>query len=229
VVSTVRNLFQPIKDAEIVLSVSYNGKALENITVSKIPLLPLNDTEFKYNYVPSGGWKPGTYSFQMLLYSNGKLYARTEVMNLEVTPTMAGVSTVPGPDVAGGEENRYLYLGVVIALVILGVLLLMRKKGPIKIVEAKAEDGRLIVKVENTSDRDAMLLRLRILALPSKVEITDIRKPKLVGGSKKLAGKSIGIIEVPDDDGSIRDAMESGGILVRVETNIGVGEAKFRT
>ncbi|AEK73127.1 hypothetical protein GQS_06145 [Thermococcus sp. 4557] len=228
VVSTVRNLFRPLKNAEIVLSVAYNGKPLENVSVSKIPLLPLNDTEFKYNYVPTDGWKPGTYSFRMLLYSNGQLYARTEVKSLEVTPEMAGVSAAPGPGVTGGEENRYIYIGLAAVLVVLVALFLMRKKGPIKVVDARAGDGKLKVRIENTSKNDAMLLRLRVLALPSKVEVADIKKPKLVDGSKKLKGKGTGTIEVPDEDGSIREAMESGGVIVRVETNIGVGEAKFK-
>ncbi|NJE03883.1 hypothetical protein [Thermococcus sp. MV11] len=231
VVATVRNLFKPLKDAEVVLRVSYNGKPVENVSVSKMPLLPLNDTEFKYNYVPIEGWKPGKYEFQMLLYSSGKLYAKTEIKTLEVTAEMAGVGMGQASPSQAEEEktNVYLYIGLGALILVVLALLAFRKKSPIKVTTAEIRDGKLTVRVENTSNREAMLLRLRILALPSKVEITDIRKPKLVGGGKKIAGKSIGTIEVPDDDGSIRDAMESGGILVRVETNIGVSEAKFKT
>jgi hypothetical protein len=229
VVATVRNLFKPLKNAEVVLSVSYSGKAIENVSVSKIPLLPLNDTEFKYNYIPMDGWKPGKYQFQMLLYSGGRLYAKTEIKTLEVTPEMAGAAAGRAASQGAGEKtNLYIYAGLgVLALAVLA-LLLLRKKSPIKVVDAEIKDGKLVVRVENASDKDAMLLRLKVLALPSKVEITDVKKPRLSDGGKKLAGKSSGIIEVPDEDGSIKDAMGGGGIVVRVETNIGVGEAKFK-
>ena len=230
VVATVRNLFKPLKDAEVVLSVSYNGKPVENVSVSKMPLLPLNDTEFKYNYVPVDGWKAGEYEFQMLLYSGGRLYAKTEVKTLEVTPEMAGTS-VTGPSLSSGAEktNYYIYTGIALLVLVLLALLALRKRSPIRVSGAEVKDGKIVVSVENTSDRDAMILRLRVLALPSKVEVAEVKKPRLSDGGKKLGAKSKGTLEIPDEDGSIREAMESGGIIVRVETNIGVGEAKFKS
>ena len=230
IVATVRNLFKPLPNAKVVLRVYKDGEHLEDVEVSTLPQLPLNDTEFKYNYIPQGGWKSGDYAFQMLLYSGGRLYAKTEVKTLEVTPEMAGTSAT-GSSPSGGAEktNYYIYAGIAALVLALLALLALRKRSPIRVFGAEVRDGKLVVSVENTSDRDAMLLRLRVLALPSKVEVAEVKKPRLSSGEKKLGAKSKGTIELPDEDGSIRDAMESGGIVVRIETNIGVGEAKFKS
>jgi len=226
--STVRNLFKPLKNARLVLSVKYNGKPLENVSVATIPVLPLNDTEFKYNYIPKDGWKAGTYTFQMMLYSGKTLYAETKEVSLKVTPEMVGESTSTSSiATSGGRSSTAEYVGIGLAVVAVGLLaVFLRGRSPLKVTDVKVSSGGVEVLVQNGSKRDAMLLNVRVLALPSKVEIASIRKPKTSDGSTKVRAGSSAKILIPDEDGSIRGAYESGGILVRVETNVGVAEKK---
>ena len=226
IVATVRNLFKPLPNAKVVLRVYKDGEHLEDVEVSTLPQLPLNDTEFKYNYIPQGGWKSGDYAFQMLLYSGNVLYAKTQVEHLKVgAGGIAGGAPSP-TEVPSGKGFNWVYALVPVVLVLIAVLAL-RRRSPVKIVGLELRGKELIVRVKNNSKRDALLVGLKILALPSRVVVKDVRKPFLKGGARKLGAGSTGEIVIPDEDGSVHEAVEAGGIVVVVETNIGSAEAEF--
>ena len=79
IVGVVRNLFKPLPNTTIVLKVMH-GNESEEIDVISL-YLAKGDTEFKYNYIPLD---EGVYNFQLLLYSDGKLYAFTSKKSVEV-------------------------------------------------------------------------------------------------------------------------------------------------
>ena len=225
--ATLKNLFSPLKNATVVLKVLYNGRPLDSITVSSIPLLPLGNTEVKYNYIPGSGWKAGTYGFQMLLYSNGRLYASTSLKYIKVMGKMVGARSTSVS--AGGRNILGWYALVLVGVVLLGLvgIIVLRRKSSIGITGVEIKDGKLRVVLENRSDKNALLLHLRVLALPSRVEVLDAKNPRLATGGRRVEGKGRVTLEVMDQDGSIREALESGGIIVRVETNIGTAEKKI--
>lgn len=229
-VSTVRNLFKPLKDAKLILTVKYNGKPLENVSVATIPVLPLNDTEFKYNYIPSNGWKAGTYTFQMKLYSGKILYAETNEVSLQVTPEMVGQQPTASATSKGKQRGtpgvQYLAVGVAVLAALALVVLALRRRSPVQVVDVKVAEKGLEVYVENGGKKDAMLLNVRVLALPSKVEIASIKRPKTIEGMTKVKAGSRAEILIPDEDGSIVEAYEGGGVIIRVETNVGIAERK---
>ena len=225
--ATLKNLFSPLKNATVVLKVIYNGRPFESVTVSSIPLLPLGNTEVRYNYIPKGGWKAGTYGFQVLLYSNGRLYASTSLKYIKVTGKMVGARSTPVS--AGRRSTLDVYTVVLVGVALLGLagLIILRRKSPIGIASAEIKDGKLRVVLENRSDKDALLLHLRVLALPGRIEVLDVKNPRLATGGRRVEGKGRVALEVIDRDGSIREALESGGIIVRVETNMGAAEKKI--
>jgi LPXTG-motif cell wall-anchored protein len=112
VVAVVKNLEKELPDASISLEVS--GVTSETFTVYSSPILPLNRTEIKYNYISKEGWKSGTYEFTAKVTSNDTLYAASPTRTVNVPPFT--------------EKNAVLLLVGVIALIIILVVVFYRRK-----------------------------------------------------------------------------------------------------
>ncbi len=95
VVYQVSNLYQPMADVKLVLKVSLDGEALEEILLLSLSELSLGDIGGSWEYTPHQGWEGGTYAFQGELYVGGKLYATSLPEELEVTAPSAAVVNWP--------------------------------------------------------------------------------------------------------------------------------------
>lgn len=83
IVYSIINRYQPLKDATAVLKVSFAGMLVDEIQLISLPTLDVGTTGGSgYNYVPSQGWKDGTYSFKIVLHSQGKSYAESQEVRM---------------------------------------------------------------------------------------------------------------------------------------------------
>lgn len=82
---TLRNLYQPVENAEVHLLVSRDGSPADDATVTSMTQLNLGDMELTYSYVPAEGWAAGRYGFQFRLDIGGKPYTQSAETFLEVT------------------------------------------------------------------------------------------------------------------------------------------------
>jgi len=126
VVYTIKNLYRSVQKAEVVLHVSLNGTALDEVTLITLSPLEKGRVGLNYNYVSSEGWGSGTYSFKLELLLDGKSYAMTleERLSIAAEPTAVGATEpgVPNPGLVGG---------VVAAVVVIagaGYTLVVRRK-----------------------------------------------------------------------------------------------------
>ena len=234
VVGVVQNLFMPLNDSEVVLFVWFNGELIDNVTIASLPLLPIGRSEYKFNYIPSGGWNVGVYRFRLFLYSRGILYTSTGFKELKVTNEMIAAPSFPFP---WGQLVPWLppslfsllVLLLVIFLVIVIAVLVRKKAIVIESVDYDEDRGELIVGVRNRSKRDAIVLKCGVYALPAKSRIVDVERPKIKPFERhRLPAKKSGEIVIRDRDGSIFEAAGLEGILVIVEANIGKDSKKFR-
>jgi len=84
VVYTVKNLYRPVKTAEIILHVSLNGISVDEVSLATLNPLEMGRVSLNYNYVSSEGWRSGTYSFKLELLLEGKSCATTLEERLSV-------------------------------------------------------------------------------------------------------------------------------------------------
>jgi len=87
-VYTIKNLYQPLKEIEVILKIACNGETVEEIPLLSLPTLDVGSTSGSYNYAPQK-WLGGDYSFSIQLYTQGKLYAQDETQ-LVVALTSVG-------------------------------------------------------------------------------------------------------------------------------------------
>lgn len=124
IVYTVRNLYQPVANAEITLLVTRDGASLDEISLATLSPLDIGRVGLNYNYIPSGDWVIGSYGFKLQLHLDGEPYATTLEERLNVT--VGGL--------AGGGDG-----GVSVALIVgiaaaalavggIGYLLLRRRR-----------------------------------------------------------------------------------------------------
>lgn len=110
----IKNIYEPVEDIRTVLTVLYDGELLEELEMYAIPILPVGTSDSRYTFIPAQGWKSGTYSFKVSLYSGDKLYAETEFKEFTVYPSFS-----VGGWLMGG--------GVALAIILL-ILFLWRRK-----------------------------------------------------------------------------------------------------
>ncbi len=85
-VYTVNNLYQNVdKAGEVLLSVSRDGSPAEATSLITFSPLALGRAGLNYNYIPTSGWKDGTYSFKLHLKLDGKPYASSPEQQVKVT------------------------------------------------------------------------------------------------------------------------------------------------
>ncbi len=111
-VYTIKNIYQPLEDAEVILKVSLDGAALDEISVFSVSPLNTGNTAASYNnYVPPRGWRSGTYGFKLELLVGGELYTTSleEKLSVELLPAVnlaliGGISAA----VTGGAVAYYI-------------------------------------------------------------------------------------------------------------------------
>jgi len=109
-VAVIKNLYKDLPNVSVSLEVS--GASSENFTIYSSPLLPLNRTEIKYNYIPKEGWKNGKYVFTEKVIAGDTIYAVSPVKTVEVRSPI--------------RESLLLVLPV--AVVIAVIIILYQKK-----------------------------------------------------------------------------------------------------
>jgi len=83
-VYTLKNVYEPVSDAEIVLRVTHDSALMEELSIATMSTLDLGDLGLTYNYIPSGGWQAGSYGFKLTLNLGAKPYAGTLVESVTV-------------------------------------------------------------------------------------------------------------------------------------------------
>jgi hypothetical protein len=76
----------PDSNARLVMSVLYNGKQLEQVSLFSLGHLSEDGTTGEFNYIPTAGWMSGEYTFQAELYDGVNLVQGTLSHRLVVTP-----------------------------------------------------------------------------------------------------------------------------------------------
>lgn len=124
-VYTVRNLYQPVANAEVVLQVTRDGESLDEISLVTLDPLDMGRVGLNYNYLPSGGWVDGIYGFKLMLNLGGEPYAST----LEEQLNVSGGAVSEGDE--GGEGLSAAVIGGIVAAVLvvsLVIYFLVRRK-----------------------------------------------------------------------------------------------------
>jgi hypothetical protein len=144
IVYTVKNLYQRVDKAEVILQVNRNGTPLDQISMANLSPLEIGNAGLNYNYFPSGGWTNGSYEFQLQLMINGQPYTTstkdqitvndgivaTEVASVE--PSKGSVaSSSSSPASSGSNPFNPLLIGIIViavAALVISILLVSRKK-----------------------------------------------------------------------------------------------------
>lgn len=123
IVYTVRNLYQRVADAEIILLVTRGGALLEEISLATLSPLDIGSVALSYNYVPSAGWVTGSYGFKLRLNLDSEPYAITLEKQLDVS--VGGVAAV-----GEGGISAALLGGIAAAVLVVGGIgyLLVRRR-----------------------------------------------------------------------------------------------------
>lgn len=121
IVSTLTNLYQQVNYAEVLLLVTRDGAALDEVSIDKRSPLEVGSVGLSWPYEPPGGWVDGTYGFSLQLYLDGTLSYTTQEEQL----------TVGG----GGGINAAIIGGIAGAVVAVGGIgiasyfIVQRRKG----------------------------------------------------------------------------------------------------
>lgn len=77
-VYTIDNIFNPIENAKLILSVLRNEEKLETTELLAFPTLLVGKTEGRYSYIPSNAWENGVYTFKLqVLDQNNQVLANS--------------------------------------------------------------------------------------------------------------------------------------------------------
>ena len=114
---TLKNVYKPLKDVRTVLTVTRDGKPLDEIEMIAMPTFDLISQDSRYTYIPSDGWQGGEYHFKVSVFANGNvLQSESEDQLLRVE---------------SGLTNTWIYL--IAAAAIIAVLAFLFAKGIIKL------------------------------------------------------------------------------------------------
>jgi len=119
IVYTINNLYQPLKEVKAILEVTLEGQPVEEVELISLPSLDVGQTGGSSNYVPTEGWQGGTYSFQIGLYSQGKLYTQSSAEEMSAEAAEGGIAAINWPLIGG------IVGGVV---VIIALVMLVRRR-----------------------------------------------------------------------------------------------------
>ncbi len=111
----INNVYELITDVELILKVSLNGEALEEVSLLSLSQLDLGDISGTWDYTPPQGWEDGIYTFQAELYVGGKFYATTLEEQLEVA----------APTAVTAPFNLLLIISIGAGVIIVGMAILL--------------------------------------------------------------------------------------------------------
>ncbi len=129
-VFSIENVYQPVNDAEVLLTISHDGVFLEERSVTSMSTLDLGHLESSYIYMPVEGWVNGIYEFKLQLNLAGEPYAASMGATLEVMDVGDGSEDMgnEGEGVSSADEptdgglNAIVIGGIVVGVVIAALL-----------------------------------------------------------------------------------------------------------
>jgi len=130
IVYAIKNTHQPLKNAKVILRVSFNNEPLEQTEIISLPMLALGSTSGSYKYIPPQGWQDGNYTFKLELFSQNEVHAQSSEEELE--------DTMPTPTTG---INWRLIGAVVFGLLVI-VLIIFTRGRLKKIVPTRFSLGR---------------------------------------------------------------------------------------
>ena len=108
----IENIDQPLKNARVILRVSFDNELLEQTEIISLPTLDLGSTSGSYKYVPPQGWQNGTYTFRLELFSQDKVFAQS--LEEEVTGTIPAPATGINWSLVGAIAGGLLVIVLII-------------------------------------------------------------------------------------------------------------------
>ena len=123
-VYTVKNLYQKVDGAEVLLSVSVDGAEAKEISLITLSPLEIGRAGLNYNYIPAEGWQDGTYIFKLQLKLDGQSYAFSPEQQVKVA------GGVVSDQSQGGGVSLPVIIGIAAGAVIaaLGIVLLLKRR-----------------------------------------------------------------------------------------------------
>jgi len=118
IVYTVKNLYQRVEKAEVILQVSCDGASPTETLMATLSPLETGRAGLNYNYIPDGGWADGNYDFKLQLNLDSKPYANSLVKNLIAS---GGGSAGGGT----GGLSPYVIGGILAAVVVAAIIALL--------------------------------------------------------------------------------------------------------
>ncbi len=120
---TLSNIYQSFTDVSGKLSITRDGKTLEEDEIISLPILDVSSMEGSYNYVPAQRWQNGTYTFKMKLYSQNNLCAESPERELQI-----GAQQAPTTPTA---TTNWILIGIIgggILLLLVIIFLVARRR-----------------------------------------------------------------------------------------------------
>ena len=121
----INNLYEPVSDVEVVLKVMRDDEPLDEISLTSMGKLGVDRIELSYNYIPTSGWKDGSYGFKLELLLSGKVYTTSPEEKLDVGQS-SGMEGISLP-----SNISWPVLGAIaggIVLIVLLIILLARRR-----------------------------------------------------------------------------------------------------
>jgi hypothetical protein len=114
VVYTVTNIYQRVDKGEVILKVSKDGAPPTETLLATLSPLETGRAGLNYNYLPSGSWAAGDYTFQLLLNIDGKAYTTSPVKNFTASGGKSFVDAwLKNPYVIGAAVAVVLLAGAI--------------------------------------------------------------------------------------------------------------------
>ncbi|MDK2464043.1 MAG: hypothetical protein QI223_04640 [Candidatus Korarchaeota archaeon] len=221
VVGVVDNLHSELENVTVILRVWSPSGEVDEVALARTPVLTAGKSEFKANYIPPGGWEEGTYIFQMLLYSDGTLYAYTHNASFRVTPGM-----VPK---AAGVPSTLVYLApVVVAAVAAAALGLRRAAGLTGDAWYDLDSGTLFVRLKNGLKGAVRVRKIAVLTLDGREILASSEPRSREYKSPRVPARGSATFGLRDKDGGVIDAMAEGGVKISIQTDRGEVKLSLR-
>jgi len=128
---TIKNIYQPLDDIEVVLKVNLDGTMLDEISIFSLSILNTGNTRASYNnYTPPDGWESGNYGFIMELYVQGEPYNQSEEVLLPTKIAQAGPpgGIVTEPEDAGTAINWPIVGGIIGGVMLIVIIVAVIRK-----------------------------------------------------------------------------------------------------
>jgi hypothetical protein len=128
IVYTIKNLYKPVEKVEVILWVSFNGAAMDEVSLVTLSSLEKGRLGLRYNYTPREGWKQGSYGFKLQLNIGEKVYSTSPQEELRVGEPS---QTAGSSKVAAGIPTYWLIVaGVAVVVVLVAIIIaLIRRRG----------------------------------------------------------------------------------------------------